>query len=107
MMAGTSRRSVRSRDEGLAGAPLQREPHAGAGDDEQQRHAQPMRDVHGQLQRRDGLGVRDVPAPADEQHAGVEEQQHEDRDDAQPVEEFVARGLRGHGRGSSWRMSSA
>ena len=41
------------------------------------------------------LRVLDVPAPADEQHAGVEEQQHEDRDDPQPVEEFVAGRARG------------
>jgi hypothetical protein len=80
------------RDEGFAGAALQCEPHAGTGDDEQQWHAQSMREIHGQLQRGNGLGVRDVPAPADEQHAGVEEQQQEDRQDSQPVEEFVARG---------------
>src|SRR6187549_2190726 len=80
------------RDESFAGAALQCEPHAGAGDDEQQWHAQPMREIHGKFQRGNGLGVRDVPAPADEQHAGVEEQQQEDRQDSQPVEEFVARG---------------
>jgi hypothetical protein len=78
-----------------AAATLQREPHARPGDDEQQRHAQAVRDVHGHLQRRDRLGIRDVPAPADEQHAGMEKQQHEDGEDAQPIEEFVAFGLHG------------
>ena len=64
MTAGTSRRQRALTDERCAGAALQREPHAGTGDHEQQRHPKAMSQVHGQLQRRDGLRVlRCQPQP--------------------------------------------
>jgi hypothetical protein len=68
----------------------EREPHARPGDHEQQRHAQSMGDAHRELQCREHFGVLDVPAPADEQHAGVEKEQDENCDDPQPVEKVVA-----------------
>ena len=49
-----------------------------------------MRDVHRTLERSDHVGVLDMPSPADEDHAGVEKQEDEDRDHAQPVEKVVA-----------------
>ncbi len=87
-------------DQRGAAAPSQRVPHCSARDHEQQGHAQAVRDVHRQLQRWNRLGVRDVPPPTDEQHAGVEEHQHEDGNDAQPVEEVVALGGRGRRHGA-------
>jgi hypothetical protein len=74
-----------------SGTPPQGEPQSGTRDDEQQRHAQPVREIHGPLQTRDRLSVLNVPTPADEQHAGVEKQQHENCDDTQPIQKFVAR----------------
>ncbi len=77
-------------DERGCRASPEREPQSRAGDDEQQRHAESVREVHRELQCRDRLAVDDVPAPAHEQHARVIEQQHEDRDHAKPVEEVVS-----------------
>ncbi len=88
---GTSRRRLRSPTSCGPLRRFEREPHARSRDDEQQRHAEAMSNVHRPGERADRLGVLDVPAPSYEDHARVIEQQHEDGDDPEPVQKVVTR----------------
>jgi hypothetical protein len=72
-------------------ATAKRENGADARDEEEEGHSPFVEKGHGKVQCRKALGVLDVKAPGIEDHPGVEEMEHEDGEDAQPVEVVTAK----------------
>jgi hypothetical protein len=65
------------------GAPLEGEPGAGAGEQEEEGHAPRGQERHKENGRgRAGLRVHDVPVPSGEGFGGVEQKDHEHRQHA-------------------------